>query len=286
MNTIVSKIKFNTFSAVQIADTSRPGLNPIEYSRFKFGSKSIARKYGYHLAEEMIMAGMIDASPNVGIVVCSSPYSFIPTATFAMKDYFIQRLNRHLSQFENTFSVEEAKIYRTLSYHEDYGSMDADQRMAMIGNDDFYVDALFLKGKKVIFLDDIRITGGHEKVMLRMVQKMNLECEITFAYYASLTDPASEPSYENVLNHAYVRTLKDVDNIIKDDEFLPNTRVVKFILNYADQRSFENFIDYQSQRTISNIYHLALGNNYHRVDRYRSNMAYIINALKKYGNEI
>ena len=158
----------STYSLHHISSAESFGFSADEYSRFKFGDGTVSQSFGTALAEGFITE-KLELNPIVQqVVVLSSPYSFIPTATFAMKDWFIFRLNRWLVQ-RNLPVVQEAKVHRTITYKEDYGELDAEQRMKLIGNDQFHIDKDFLAGKTLVFLDDIRITGSHERMIMKMV---------------------------------------------------------------------------------------------------------------------
>lgn len=269
-------------------------FSPTEYSKFKYGDKTIARKFGFDLAEGFIreiLQGLLPTSFNENnlvpyarqIVVVPSPYCFIPTATFAMKDYFIQKLNSYLIEI-NLPVVQEAKIIRTLSYNDDYGSMSKAEREKAISGDDFYMDANFVKGKSVIFMDDIKITGAHEERVKDMVVKLNLQSDNIFICFGELVNQEVNPNIENELNHFFVKNLRDLDKIIKNENFLPNTRAVKFILN-APFNEFENFIHYQSTRFINNIYHLAIGNSYHKIPGFHNNLTYLKQLINQWFKE-
>ena len=154
-----------TYSLHKIHSANDFPFSPAAYSRFKFGDGRVATQYGKALAEGFIKAHLETAPPAEPLVVISSPYSFIPTATFAMKDAFVYTLNRWLAAHHLPV-VQETKVHRTITYKDDYGALDAAQRMALIGGDSFHIDREFLLGKTLIFLDDIRITGSHERMIL------------------------------------------------------------------------------------------------------------------------
>jgi hypothetical protein len=267
------------FSVYRTTDAKSPGFNLEEYSRFKFGSKDMARKFGTKMAAGLFKSGILSADKP--IVVCASPYQFIPTATFALKDYLIQGLNSlFLSQDPNFNPVQEARIYRESSYPDDYGQMDAARRMELIGKDRFHTDREYLLGKQIIFLDDIYITGGHQKVMMNMVERLGIQDQdIIMAYFAELADPSAHPSFENECNHAYVKDLISLSTVMNNEDFIFNTRVVKYILRYEDLDEFKMFIVFQPYKVIHTLYHLALGNGYHKEPLYHRNLEYIRQRL-------
>lgn len=253
------------------------GFHPKEYSRFKFGDKDVARRFGYDLAQYFLSSYQFREISKLNFknfVILSSPYCFIPTATKAMVDYFVQYFNQHAVNAHKPVA-EVLQIHRTITYKEDYGELSAEQRLALIEKDGFHIDKEFLKDKFLIFVDDIKITGSHEKVIERMIKDNDIQNDHIFLYFAELTDARIDPKVENYLNYFYVKNLLDLNKIIKNKVFLPNTRVVKYILNYKNLEEFQNFCNYQSKRTLTTIYHLAIGNSYHLIPDYVENLNYI-----------
>jgi len=248
-----------------------------EYSRFKFGDERVAMQFGAQLAEGFIREHLSGAPVTQQLVVISSPYSFIPTATFAMKNYFVFYLNRWLA--DNALPVvQETKVHRTITYREDYGDLDADQRIRLISNDSFHIDRQFLQNKTLIFLDDIRITGSHERMILNMVKNYELDNRIMMVYYAELVNRDIHPNIENFLNYAYVKSIFYLNDIIKSGQFFINTRIVKYILNY-EFAGFKVFMQDQSDQFVDLLYNMAIGNGYHTIEAYAQNLGYIKNYL-------
>jgi len=270
----------SSFSLYQIQQPDDFQFSPEEYSRFKFGDELIARKYGISLAKAFISEYLKTNPIQHQIVVISSPYSFIPTATFAMKNYFVYELNKWLS--ENNFPVvQETKVHRSITYKEDYGELDAEARIQLIGNDEFHIDKDFLSGKTLIFLDDIKITGSHEKMILKMLDAYGLQNDLHLLYFAELLNKSIHPNIENYLNYKSVSSIFDLDNIIKSGNFYMNTRIVKYILN-TDSNTFSIFIESQSDDFINLLFNMALGNNYHTIEAYTQNLNHIRDYINTY----
>lgn len=268
----------NRFSLHKIQDINKIPFSPIDYSKFKFGCKNISKEFGISLAKAFAWEYVLSGKIADQIVVVSSPYCFIPTATFAMKDYFVQELNQWLVQAGKPV-VEETKIHRTITYREDYGELSAEQRLTLIQNDGFHIDAKFIEGKSLILLDDIRITGSHEKMIERMCDEYNLKNVKYYTYFAELVNQDIDPKIENFLNYAYVKNLDDLDSIIKNENFLLNTRMVKYMLN-SDPIKFLNFAKYQKVKFLETVYHLAIGNSYHTIPEYWENLTLIKSLIK------
>ncbi|MNS84469.1 hypothetical protein D3C72_1182980 [compost metagenome] len=248
-------------------------FNPSEYSRFKFGDGAISKKYGIELAEGFIDQCLRRQKEIGQLVVISSPFAFIPTATFAMKNHFVNRLNRWLAA-NSLPVVQKTKIHRKVTYKEDYGALDAEQRMKLIGNDKFHIDKEFIKDKTLIFLDDIRITGSHEKMILKMSQEYGIDNNAWLLYFAELQDLSIHPKIENFLNYYQVKDLDDLNDIVQNPGFQINTRITKYILN-ADTKKFDNFIRNQTPDFIELLYNMAIGNEYHLIEAYLTNLSKI-----------
>ncbi|TCC84168.1 hypothetical protein FBD94_17320 [Pedobacter hiemivivus] len=271
-----------TYSLHKIHNASNFDFHPDNYSKFKFGDDLVAKAFGEALADGFIKDILVDNPITDQIVVISSPYCFIPTATFAMKNYFVYQLNHWLAE-NGMLVAQEAKVHRTITYKEDYGELSAEDRMKLIGNDSFHIDKDFLAGKILVFLDDIKITGSHERMILKMVKDYSLKNEIHMLYFAELVNHDIHPNIENHLNYHSVKSIFDLEEIIKSGNFCFNTRIVKYILN-CDFNSFSIFLERQSNDFIRNLYNLALGNSYHTIESYSRNLNFIKNYLnnKKY----
>ncbi|QHS57553.1 hypothetical protein GWR56_19120 [Mucilaginibacter sp. 14171R-50] len=267
----------NTYSLHHIHHDTTFGFNADDYSRFKFGDGAVSKDFGTALAEGFINDYLADNPISQQIVVISSPYSFIPTATFAMKDWFVYSLNHWLAG-QGLPVVQETKVHRTITYKEDYGELNAEQRMNLIGNDQFHIDKVFLQGKTLIFLDDIRITGSHERMIMKMAKAYGLDNDIHMLYFAELINTDIHPNVENYLNYHQVKTIFDLEGIIKSIDFRINTRIVKYILNYSFD-SFCVFIQNQSVQFTEQLYNMALGNGYHTIEAYAQNLNFIKKLL-------
>ncbi|HEY8931006.1 MAG TPA: phosphoribosyltransferase family protein [Mucilaginibacter sp.] len=278
-----------TYSLHHITSDNAFGFDPDDYSRFKFGDDAVAKEFGTALADGFIGQHIAGIPAGTQLVVISSPYSFIPTATFAMKNWFVYRLNRWLAA-NNYPVVQETKVHRTITYKEDYGELDAQARINLIGNDLFHIDKQFLEGKTLVFLDDIKITGSHERMIMKMVGEYGLKNDIYMLYFAELVNKEIHPSIENFLNYHQVKTIFDLEAVIKGGSFAINTRIVKYILNYNFD-CFRLFIGNQTDQFINLLYDMALGNGYHSIDAYAKNLNFIAENLftkhknlLKYGN--
>lgn len=271
-----------TFSGNIFGSRENLGFLPDEYSRFKYGSKTAARKMGRELAHKFITKKSDEILKiSQQIVVMPSPYDFVPTATFALKDYFIPVLNEFLTK-NGKLPVQELKISRRSSYTMDYGDMSIEERKANIGSESFHIDTEFVKGKFLIFMDDIRITGSHEERIKEMIKRNKLSkyenTEWLFMYYAEMMIGKEEPNIESYLNLFSIKDCLSINKIIQNEKFLFNTRNIKFILKRPHEECKE-FLQYQSKIFIDTMYHYALGNSYHKCEEFRENFLFLQNLI-------
>ena len=268
----------HSYSLHKIDSEEKFGFSPAAYSRFKFGDDAVAKAFGRSLAEGFIREHLEHKLPTQQMVVVSSPYSFIPTATFAMKNHFVYHLNRWLAR-KGFPVVQETKVHRTITYKEDYGELDAQERLRLIGNDSFQIDKEFLSDKVVVFLDDIRITGSHERMIMKMVAQYQLDNEIYMLYFAELCNKAIHPNIENYLNYFSVKSIFDLEPVVQDAGFTINTRIVKYLLNY-DFEAFRIFLQNQTAEFANLLFDMALGNGYHTIEAYSQNLSFLNQHLQ------
>lgn len=268
------KGKITHFSGFLIENENEFGFSPNDYSKFKYGAINIAKEYGYLLAERFIENCFKDHYDGKQIAVLPSAYSYIPTASFFMKIFFVEKLNLFL--YKNGYPiVQETKINRTVTYREDYGEMSAEDRYNLISGDSFHIDKEYIKDKQLLFLDDIKITGTHERIILKMLNDAQISNDCYMLYFAELINSNISPKFENYLNNYFVKDLEKVDWIIKNEKFVFNTRVVKYILN-ADSDKFETFISRQTPDFKRDILHHAIGNEYFKFESYLKNINMLI----------
>lgn len=263
-------MKIYKYSANSFESMKDLPFSSVEYSKFKHGSKRVSRLFGVELGKKFTNDLNVKTSilPNLNkIVVCSAPYKFIPVASTILTDYFISIFNK--SWAIKNDSIINLKVFRGHSYNDDYGSMTIEEREKAISSDDFYIDTEIIKDKDIIFVDDIRITGAHEKRIESLLTKAGFTGNVVFLYYADYAGDGN-PNIENELNYGFVNDLLDIDYIIKNDEFVFNTRVTKYILK-SNPGEFESFIRYQTKTFRNTLLTNLLGNDYHKQDAFKTN---------------
>jgi hypothetical protein len=262
-------------------------FDPSAYSLFKYGSRSLANQFGEHLAQAFFASPLFDtilATENGRkIIVLPPPCIHVPTAGFYLADSFFNHLNLKLHE-KNKPHAWFIKTYRQKSYFVDYGKMSAEERHNTLADEIFKVDAAFLKDNICLFIDDIRITGAHEERVVRMLDYYGLQdfTDYSFLFYAMMNQTATlDPTIESRLNRWQINDLEPILNLIKKNDFVLNTRVLKFILA-APTAAFKDFVQTLDARMIQKIYFAALNNGYAQLTELSQNFLYLKYCI---GNE-
>ncbi|MDP9955750.1 hypothetical protein J2X97_001387 [Epilithonimonas hungarica] len=240
------------------------------YSRFKFGDTYYAKSFAKELFDGFIKEFGKEILAQNEIILFPSPYNSIPTASNFLCSYFKEHLNYFLFE-NNRAGCIEGKIHRQQTYVQDYGNMSFEERITLISNDTYYIDKSFVDGKFCIFIDDIKITGSHEKTVDRILKEYNVNGEFIFVYFAELINNEIHPKIENHYNYYRIKTTQDLIEVMNSEHFRFNTRITKFILLMEDS-DFEQIYQNISEQRREEMLHWAISNNYHQVEEYQKNI--------------
>jgi len=268
------------FAVHRIKNSDNPGFSSVEYSKFKYGDTNIANKYGNELFDLFIQKFEKEiVCLDHSIMIYSSPYAYLPTASYYMTNAFYNKFNQYLSFAKNTnVQVQFGKIDRCQTYFQDYGAMSAKERFELIKNDTYSLNILPDKNSVLLFLDDISITGTHQIVVENILKENNIKNKSYFLYYAVLENKSINPSFENELNYAYVKELNHLIEIILSDSFVNTTRTTKFILSLPKKDIITLIRTLRlnnMEKLILEILNGAKKNNYQLIDFYNDNLFYI-----------
>jgi hypothetical protein len=279
-------LKYSRNAVHSIVSDLEFSFNPQEYSRFKFGDQSIVEKFGLELFNYFIKHHFDKIHSEKRLIIYSSPYSSIPTASFYLTQSFKNLLEN--SQHLESIKVVMGKINRLQTYVVDYGFLDAHQRFELIKNDTYEFEDLPTSEDYLIFIDDISITGSHQLVVENLLSKHKLSNNLLFLYYAQLDSDKIHPSIENFLNYSEVKNLEDTIYLVTSYKFNLNTRFIKFLL-CSKESELDLFIERISKfdiEIINQIVHLAYQNGYNKIQAYQDNLNKIQENLSSFNKNI
>lgn len=264
------------YSVHQFHDLENAGFCPKEYSKLKFGSDASARRLGHELAEGFFAAHSAEILANK-IVVIPSPYNHVPNAATVMTGHFVNKLNE-LSVLARGEHVEYSIIHRKVSYTNDYGFLPKEKRRALIDNDSFYMNSKFLKGKLLVFVDDVRITGTHEDKLVEILKRDRVKNDAFFLYYGEYY--GNQPDIEGQLNFSHIKSLQDYLDLSKEDRHHIIVRPLKYLLK-QDPHQLSLVCENIEFGKLEQIYHGCLAEGYYRIPDFQKNFGVIVEVYNQ-----
>jgi hypothetical protein len=243
-------------------------FQPADYSKLKFGSDSIAKEFGYKLADGFFAAHS-EMLLKTQSVVIPSPYNYIRNAATVMSEHFVDRLN-HLLINNGGHNVEWSVIHRKVSYINDYGFLDKEKRKELINGDVFHINKGFIEGKNIILIDDVCITGTHEEKLIDILNENDIHNNTFFLYFAKYVNGTVGADIEAALNFSGIKTLEDFVQLTKEPNHNLIVRPIKFLMNQKHV-DFVRIIDEFDHTFIQKLYYGCLGEGYHKIDSYKKN---------------
>lgn len=265
-------------------------FSSIEYSKFKFGDGAIAEKYGKDLFEyfkKTLLPKLVVKHGN--FLVFSSPYAQIPTSSYYLAQSFFVAFSDYLknNQMENV-KVRFCKIKRCQTYTADYGALSAEERFDLIKNDTYSFVDIPSKEDACLFIDDISITGTHQRVVENLLSNGSIETTSSFIYYAKLTNSDICPSFENELNYSYASDVMKLSEIILSVSYKITTRTTKRVLSLqpSDLNYLLNKIQQQNKYSIIlEMVEMSHANDYHLIELYKKNLLILQHYLLSHNTE-
>ena len=109
----------------------------------------------------------------------------------------------------------------------------------------------------------------------------------TFLYIACFRRPAGrgfDPTQEDALNHAAVRTLGDLAQIVAASDFSGNVRVCKFVLDRANRRGLPRFLGEMPGWFVRDLHRNSCRDGYARMAAYAPSHQIVRTELaRRYG---
>lgn len=277
-STMVGLTREVQFAAHYFTNLESAGFSPEDYSRLKFGSDEVAKKFGYELAEKFFKE-FKDKILDEQLVVIPSPYNQVKNASTIMSEHFMDRLNVLLVENGGNH-VEWNTISRKVSYINDYGFLPAEERKKLIDGDTFHMNKGFLEGKTLIFIDDVYITGTHERKLQQVLQENEVYNNRYFLYFAQYDAKDVSPEIEAELNFSAVKSLGDYLLISLEEGHHLIVRPIKYLLSRTETE-FSWFAQVANKALLKKIYHGALAEGYYNIDAYKTNLSILRSALQE-----
>lgn len=271
-------MKSSRYSLFKLTNETVSLFDASQYSLLKFGHKEAISHFSeklFHLIIDLHKSKSIDLSKCVILI---GPYQFIDTAASLLTKQIVEQLNGFLDKLGLTKKIESLKIDRKTTYFTDYAKMSKQERYNLIKNDSFHLDFGKVADYDIIIIDDIRISGTHEDIMFDFFKSGGFSKTVNFLFLAEIDPHAFDPSVEHHLNSTVIETANDLIPFLTEDSLVLTTRGVKMIFSLPEV-DFLYFIDQIPSSIYAELYHLAIGNEYDKVEITASNISILNNIL-------
>lgn len=241
-------------------------FDTVMYSRFKYGDKRAAGRYGQLLADAIIDRQKI-VSPSYqldNVIVTASAYKLLPTAAQAAADATVDILQGH------GYPVHSGRIHRNTLTEGDYGNMSTDERAYWMSCNGLWVDKAEFEHRHVIVIDDVSISGAHGESIVEMFASIDIE-SLTLVHVLKLDSELAvrDPKIEDRMNHVVIKNLCDLYELIEEcPGYVPNARTVKFVLSQPIPE-IEKFLSSLSSDLVFKIHLGVQADEYDRMRSYQ-----------------
>ena len=243
-----------------------------DYSKLKFGSNQAARRMGQTLAVsfyDLVVKNM----PEEEFVVIPSPYNHVHNAATMMTNQFINFLNLLLLNHKGSRAVELDTIHRKVSYINDYGFLDKASRKKLIDGDTFYCNKDFWGNKKLIFIDDVNITGTHEDKLIEILDENKVTNDVYFLYFAKYT--GNQADTEAKLNFNHINTTDAFVKMINEERDAQClVRPIKYLMGQAPEE-FKIILSRLPHQYVEALFFGCLGEGYDKIEKYSENFVFL-----------
>ncbi len=253
-------------------------FSSVRYSRYKYGSVAAAEAFARALGTAF-GDRHLELARAPRLLMTSSPYTYVPTAATTLA----RRLQAVLNAARAGYGLPPAplvQVDRLSPSAGDYGTLsaqDRDRRMAANALSFRRFHAGQVRDAHLLVIDDVRVTGAHQRCLMRASDELPLAAR-TFLYIASFPSPAGacfDPTQEDALNHAAVKTLDDLAGIVEAGDFAWNVRVCKFVLNPANHGDLPRFLARMPGWFVRDLHRNSGRDGYSRMSPYTSSHAVV-----------
>lgn len=258
------------------------GLNAELYSKFKYGSRPVAFAYADQLRALFLEKFGVDyiLRHKVQIIISTSPFWYTPPPANTIALRFLYHLNSLLVEYEQ-MPLRYVKIHRGSAPRVDFSALTSEERESNMKQDLISVDPEAFRGKKVVLIEDARITGAHEAKTIKYLQGVGVD-ELTFLYVVDVADGATDPHIEFRLNHAWMNDLDKLATLMENEaDYVLNARVCRYILSYPDKAKIEWLARSMPYETLASLDKYSVSDGYGVVAKYREGFKVIRMVLRE-----
>lgn len=288
-----------SFAATEITSLETLGIEEARmYSRMKYGDPIATRRIAMVIVAEILKRPETCKHINAGetLYVASSAYGAVPTASHSITREVIKLLN------SADISAKRIKFVRKGDFATNhYGTLNAEDRVAKMSSRKISIrpkDEKKVADQFVVIVDDIVVTGSHEKKLHDVLLHTSAgDWAFVYAYRLGRDLASRNPETEEHLNRASVRSVLDLLPFFKTYptssglKLNLNSRVLKFILSMEPEGAYDSdfqtklfetklFLDSLEDDILAKIYRAATSSDgYSRDDKFSHGIALLHEAI-------
>jgi hypothetical protein len=273
-------------AGAQVAAACPEPFDARRYSSYTYGSTAAAEWFGQRLAAAYL-ARVPHAMGLPRVLIAAAPYHRVPSAAAALARGFRTAFNAERTAATGLTAAPLVQIERQVTTTGDYAVLSAAAREEWMAANPLSfgrIDKPELRGAHLIVLDGAKITGAHQRHLIRSSADLALGSR-TFLYAAELAERAGQfdPSVEDRLNHARICTLDDFSGMLRErvGDFAWNERVCKFLLSPQRRDELPLFLGRTPGRFIRELHRHSLADGYASMPAYRDSFSLITMELRR-----
>jgi hypothetical protein len=217
-----------TVVATQTIHQTRCGLDPQQYSAYKYGAASVVAAYAQDLADLIC-----DQTPRLAsdqLTITAPGSRSVPIGADLLADGVLARLNHRRTLMGRPPAVR-AKLHRHAIPAGDYGAQDLAGRQALLAQEKITTIPSLIADRDVLVIDDLWVTGLSAEVTVQAIERLH-PASLTYVVIARVEPDyaAAYAAVERDLNHARVSDLDSLSGLFHQDQVIMTQRLCKFVL--------------------------------------------------------
>jgi hypothetical protein len=244
-------------------------LNFQEYSQFKYGHKPTILKFAKKMVDGLFAIMPISKliKNNQDIVIITSPFWHTPPSVYPLALEVHKLINEKLLD-NKANAIKFVKISRSSAPSCDFSKLTVEERKLNMQRNKLSIDEDSVRDKTVIFIEDARITGAHEEKTIVCLEQAGAK-KVILLYLIDVKNGKNDPDIENRLNHAVINSIDELYKLMrKPDEYVLNSRSVRFVLSWADHKELKKFFAKISSVILDELYSASITDGYGLMEKY------------------
>lgn len=212
------------------------------YPLLKLGTRDSVDFYGSAIID-LVRQVVEEAPERPGDWVLTGPaYNVLPGGPNLLCEYLVERLRgtlpsgvtvRHVPLGVETENLEIKDAGSLHKYH-NYSTFSGEERRAAYrGTRRPIVDAAMFRGRSVMFVNDIKVTGTQQVFMQQVLEELT-PTRICWLYILAVAPDiaSSRPDVEYDINHSRCATFEEFVDLLAEAEFRYTSRCITRLLSY------------------------------------------------------